>query len=165
VAGSEEREEVAVRVVYTLLLATVLAACGRPESPTLAAVAFSANAYRLDDGQPISSLEDVSERSTVVVVWWDPACAWCRAQLSELQQGLGRLHAIGVDVIGISLARQGAQEVVDGLHLTYPIVIEPNLGAPTGFVPYTVLVREGEKLGEWIGFITVDDILTTIGGG
>ncbi len=133
-----------------LLLISVLLAAGctlsplPPSTPTVARAEVAPD-FQLTtlSGEPIR-LADLRGRY-VLINFWATWCLPCREEMPYLQQ-LAELHADQLTILGINMRESPAaiQPFVEELHITFPILLQPNdetlLGYGVRGLPLSFLV-------------------------
>jgi len=152
---------------WSLLLficaAFLLASCGtRQKSGALPSGGSSAPDFSLQTADG-STVELKSLRGKVVVLnFWATWCGPCRAEMPGIMQVYSRLKGEGVEIIGISLDRNGWDDVRPFLQkttVTYPVVVgDQDLAKAYKIpdaIPYSVFIdRTGNIASTHVGFMS-----------
>jgi peroxiredoxin len=136
----------AVRALGVLAAVGVATACAMPEGagPSIGATAPEYGGTSLQG----DSLELASLRGKVTLLnLWATWCAPCRHEMPFLQSVYEEKRDLGLEIVGVSVDTEGAQDLVasfiEEVGITYPILLDPQmrgldiyrvLGLPASFL-------------------------------
>lgn len=152
-------------VVASLLLAALVASCGKSREP---APDFEATLF---DGSSFQLADQVDEK-VVVLNFWYPSCPPCRAEMPEFQEAWQEVQDEEVRFLGLFVPQlldteQDARDFVDGLGLTYDFATdvraETAIAYQVEFFPVTYFIdKDGQIARTHISVLRADDIVQIV---
>jgi peroxiredoxin len=150
-----------MRVLASLILLLLLAACGGPDTPA-PSHGQPAPTFRLNSlaGGAVSVPADAAGKVLAIRFWAD-WCPYCRKEMAELQPVYARLQARGLQILAVNVAqdRDTVQAFVEPLGIAYPVLLDPDGATARAYgvkaLPITWLIdAQGMVRGKIVGEAT-----------
>ncbi len=94
------------------------------------------------------TMEDFSSAKVIMFNMWEPWCGPCRGELPDLQKLYEKYRSQGVMIVGVFSDRNGVDDIVDELGLSYPMLNYCEAFDPfqSGYVPTTFFTDGSGKV-------------------
>ena len=112
---------------------------------------------RTVDGRPVSNVEQITDQSVVVVIYWSVRCKYCHKQLKELNE-------ISDNVVAINVrdSESSVRKYIQENKLKMQVLIGMPQPPSTG-LPHTQLLVRTETgwrlVEEWMGYVSLNKIM------